>query len=345
MPDLWNKHTHRAKGKTTEAAAVNRSLLKIEDNVRNCIAEYGSDVNAIIKALAGGEPEVFSTFAQKWVAEQIAVGDLKDSRKCKSVVNKVEAFTPDLCFSKLNYEWIQKYRAHLAEKGNATNTINRDLKFIRAVVREAMRRGIVKKYPFEGIKIVDKETKRSYLSIEQLQQLDNLYNEKQGVADGSFVPLSEIAVEVLRQFLFCCWSGLRYSDAAALSSENISDKEISLKLEKGQNYISIPISRYAKKYLQNKQGKQFLQLANQTHNDHLKIIMYASGLDIWLTTHVARHTFATNALAMGIPLEVVQKLLGHKSIKTTQIYAKITAALKQKYMDRFDAGADKVLEG
>lgn len=99
------------------------------------------------------------------------------------------------------------------------------------------------------------------------------------------------------------------------------------------------IKKYSNHPVRKTKGLLLPVLSNQKYNAYLKEIVTICGINKTLTTHTARHTFATTVtLANGVPIETVSALLGHKSIKTTQIYAKIVAqkisedmsALKQK---------------
>jgi site-specific recombinase XerD len=79
----------------------------------------------------------------------------------------------------------------------------------------------------------------------------------------------------------------------------------------------------------------FKTISNQKYNAHLKDIQELAKLNVYLTTHVARHTFATLALTYGIDTATIGSILGHKNIKTTQIYAKIIDKKKQEEMKKF----------
>lgn len=80
----------------------------------------------------------------------------------------------------------------------------------------------------------------------------------------------------------------------------------------------------------------FDNISNQKYNEYLKLLAEAVGIEKKVTSHVARHTFATHSLELGMPIEIVSKLLGHTDIATTQIYATITNPLLSKYMEKWD---------
>src|SRR5690606_34601583 len=152
-------------------------------------------------------------------------------------------------------------------------------------------------------------------------------------------------------FVFSCFTGLAYADAKKLSSDNIvldisGERWIKIKRSKTDTRSSIPllaipqaiIEKYAESP-ETESGHLLPVLSNQKTNAYLKEIADLCGINKNLTFHLARHTFATTVtLSNGVPMESVSKMLGHKSLKTTQHYAKILdskvsddmAILKQK---------------
>jgi site-specific recombinase XerD len=138
-------------------------------------------------------------------------------------------------------------------------------------------------------------------------------------------------------FLFSCFTGLAYSDVKKLSKNDVvigidGHKWIKIKRSKTDTRSSIPIlptaSDILEKYEQHPevldQGKLLPVLSNQKMNAYLKEIADVCAISKNLTFHLARHTFATTVtLSNGVPIESVSKMLGHKSLRTTQHYAKI----------------------
>ncbi|WP_317125957.1 site-specific integrase [Chryseobacterium bernardetii] len=157
-------------------------------------------------------------------------------------------------------------------------------------------------------------------------------------------------------FLFSCFTGLAYIDTQKLTYQNINlgldgSQWIYTKRQKTKTTSNIPIlsqtEKIIKKYKNHpaclNSGKLLPILSNQKMNAYLKEIADLCGINKELTYHIARHTFATTVtLSNGVSIESVSKMLGHKSIKTTQHYAKILDSkvsedmmlLKQKYLDK-----------
>lgn len=200
-----------------------------------------------------------------------------------------------------------------------------NLKRIKAIVNEAVRAELIEKNPFEGYKIQhDKTQNISYLTLEQLKKLETL--------DVSEYPALSRTKEY---FQFLCQCGLRYGDFQSLRCYNLeysTDDLLWIRMEqqKTRGTLHFPLSSIAKKiilkYQGNKTGEQYVfpRISNQTLNKHLRTMKIMAGIKNQVSCHVGRHTFAVQSLDAGISIEVLQRLLGHKSISSTMIYAQIS---------------------
>lgn len=191
-------------------------------------------------------------------------------------------------------------------------------------IRIAYSEGYMDRNPLDQFKITLEKTKRDVLSeteIEQIQELD-LHGRLEKVRDC---------------FVFSIYSGLPFIDLEELTMDDIEkDKNGKLWIVKSRHKTDIDfiipvlpetkalIEKYDDHPLRQKKGVVLPVLSNQKYNAYLKEIADLAGINKHLTTHLARHTFATTVtLNNGIPLEIVSKMLGHSSVKTTQIYAKV----------------------
>jgi len=148
---------------------------------------------------------------------------------------------------------------------------------------------------------------------------------------------SDRLAQVRDTFLFCCFTGLAYTDVQKLEKSQIArgiDGEQWIFIQRTKTNVKshIPllsealkiIDRYKDHPLCESRGLVLPVPSNQKMNDYLKEIAVICGINKVLTSHVARHTFATTiTLQNGVPIESVSKMLGHTNIRTTQIYAKI----------------------
>ncbi len=172
-----------------------------------------------------------------------------------------------------------------------------------------------------------------------MDALEDLFNKDR-------LPLGQ--QNVLRYFLFSCFTGLRYQDINDLRFKDIQIskdqdgnevKIISIIQHKTKEEVRIPIISQAEELIADDgidQHPVFRVLTNQKTNSHLKCIVKIAELNRDLTFHESRHTFATICLEKSIPVEVVSKLLGHRDIKTTQEYLKVMDRLKIESMRKWE---------
>lgn len=196
---------------------------------------------------------------------------------------------------------------------------------MRKIVNYCVKSGWLQRDPFFGYKMAKKEVVREYLSQEEIQALSG----------------KQFAIDRLSQvrdiFLFSCYTGLAFIDVFQLTPSRIGkgtdgNQWIFTSRQKTDTPTRIPLLPQAEeillKYKANpkciNEGKILPVLSNQKMNAYLKEVADLSGITKTLTFHIARHTFATTVtLTNGVPIETVSKMLGHRSIKVTQHYAKI----------------------
>lgn len=250
----------------------------------------------------------------------------------KSQISKMLKFKKEILFSDINEKFINDYRQYMVNTlSNNENTASKSLRVLRTFVNISMRFGYLKTNPFQYTSIKKVDGKRDFLSIEELNKITDYYS-KDDFAQS-------IEKDILGYFLFACYTGLRYSDLKTFSMDSIIDNSIHLRMHKTGYLVNIPLSKKAKKFIPVTPFNNtcvFKIYCNKVTNRVLKKIGIELELNKKLTCHVARHTFATVSISLGIPIEVVSKLLGHTSIRTTQVYAKIVDTVKIKEMQKWD---------
>jgi site-specific recombinase XerD len=201
----------------------------------------------------------------------------------------------------------------------AHNTVLSHFKRFKAVFGWALDRKLIDQNPVGAMKLGEWQTKKSYLSLADLEKLHrclpNFTTEQTTIG---------------RLFLFACYTGLRFSDTMQLQPcavvETVNGVALNYVQHKTKKQELLPLLPQAVALLPHVYGQSF---TNQYFNRVLKDIAKAAGItSVLVTAHVARHTFATIALNKGTRLEVVQSLLGHSNIKTTQGYANLFEATK-----------------
>lgn len=202
-------------------------------------------------------------------------------------------------------------------------------KNLKSYLKKAEAQGLIKDNPYNRFKIERGSTSvPRYLNDTERKQIE----------DVSLTPTLD---RVRDMFVLMMYTGLAYADMAKLKKEDIKE-------ENGKFFIVDSRQKTGNKYrltllpkvmdVLNKYNFSLPVISNVRMNIYLKLIAGAAGIDKNLTCHVARHTFATWALKSGVSIEVVSKMLAHKDIKTTQIYAKI---LQEEVDKGFDMLLDK----
>ncbi len=232
----------------------------------------------------------------------------------------------DILVSEINQRFVDNYREYLKAKYNyKKNTLGERLKFLRIVYFEAKRQGLVNT-PIK-FNISWEVGDRQFLTIEEVKQLEkHIIDNKPKHGDW---------------ILFALYTGLRWVDLSRLKWENIQGNKVVLKQHKTGHLVSIPLTQKAQMILPepaHPKSKVFphIPTTNQAANKILKRIVKGAGIKKDLTMHALRHTFATVSLELGIPVEVVQRLLGHRRITVTMIYTHIVDKRKEEEMKKWD---------
>ena len=260
--------------------------------------------------------------------QEVMNSSLKDSTKRNhlSTLMLLQEFKKNITFSDLTFELISSFEYFLQLKGYHTNTIAKHMKHLKRHVNIAINKEYIEiqKYAFRKYKIKTIENKHTHLVPEELERLENL------ILSGRYVKLQKS----LDAFLFCCYAGMRYSDFNNLSSENFVDINqetwLIYKSVKTGTEVRLPLYllfsgkgiAILNKYRDNLED--FFHLRDNSNvNKDLIIITRLAGLSKRISFHTARHTNATLLIYNGINITTVQKLLGHKSVKTTQVYTNV----------------------
>lgn len=185
--------------------------------------------------------------------------------------------------------------------------------------------------PFENIKVGRVYSKRNFLTIKELKHLYLNY-----IDNKQF--LTETEQNVMCVFLFSCFTGLRYSDLLSLDASEIFDWKIRKQTHKTGEPVYIPIPIQARLLLPEKltQGPIFKVVENSHFNRTLRKVAPKLGYHKYIHCHLARHTFATTCISLGISLPSTSKLLGHRNVETTLIYAKFVDTFLDKEMKKFN---------
>lgn len=245
----------------------------------------------------------------------------------------VQKFNPDLDCADLSEDVVRAFRRYLVEAGNKPATVAKALTVFRIFCKKMLADGLIVSDPFKNIKIQRVYIRRGFLSVRELKALYLSFDSSKGL-------LTSAEQECVRVFLFSCFTGLRYSDLKTLTFDEIYDWKIRKQTQKTGEAVYIPIPVQARLLLppkaENAQMPVFHVVENSTFNKRLRRAAKKLGFSKYLHCHLARHTFATTCITLGIPLPATSKLLGHRNLDTTLIYAKYVDTFLDKEMRKFN---------
>ncbi len=236
----------------------------------------------------------------------------------KTLLNNIECFRKGVLITDVNYNFIVSYDRWLRDSGIAHNTRVSRLRLLRALLNEAKRRDIISANPFERFRIQQMESKKGYITMEQLRRLERM--ELRGKED-----------RVRDAFLIGCYTGLRFSDVTTLRQEHINNGWLHKKMVKTGFTVDIPVAQLfdgkmivmIEKY-KGDIGKLTKEIGGNTQvNKTLRPLLDQVGADSKITFHSSRHTFATILGQKGLGITTIQKMLGHQKLATTQIYEEV----------------------
>jgi len=342
-PSKWNVNSGRMKGSSEEARVFNRSLANMHLDIEKIYVGLRNDdqyvsaqaIKSIYQGKSTHQHSVLELFRyhNEQLKAQIGQGYAEGTwkRYC-AALNHTENFIryhfnrDDMSLLELKYDFITEFEFYLRTvKKMSQNTAMKYLVYFKKIVFIAIKNDWIQKDPFARFEIKMKEVKKGYLTKEELR---NLYTKK-------------IKIERLDQvrdvFLFCCYTGLAYVDVEKLTLENVSigldgESWIFVERTKTGSSSNVPLLPIAKEIIEKYKdhpvvrihGKLLPVCSNQKMNAYLKELADICGISKNITFHMARHTFATTVtLSNGVAIETVGSMLGHKNLKTTQIYAKV----------------------
>jgi site-specific recombinase XerD len=340
----WSSEAGKLKGNSEEARSLNTYLdilkARVYDYQKEIIHETGFVTLDAMKNKILGVQERALTLIPIFKDHNKKLKALQGAEYSKGTITRYETALKhtieflqwkysktDIEIKAIDNAFINEFEFYLRSVRKCNN--NSAVKYVKSnfgkVVRLCVANGWLQRDPFINYASKMKEVNRQFLTEQELQTLSNkaLMNER------------------LRQvrdiFVFSCYTGLAYIDAANLTPQNIAvgmdgEKWIYTFRQKTDTRTNIPvlppamaiIEKYKEHQLCKVKNKLLPILSNQKMNAYLKEIATLCNITKELTFHIARHTFATTVtLSNGIPIETVSKMLGHSSIKQTQHYAKI----------------------
>lgn len=341
-PSLWDDKSSKVqKGAgnatklnhfiTQELNKIDRIILDLENSEKEITFE------AILKEYKTTGRTDFIEFCKAEIDLRKGELSTRTISDHHSILRKVEAYHKSIKFHAINYEWLTYFEHYLRNSlGNGDNTVAGNIKFIRTYYNRAVKKGLCKKADIEwGVKFEDSD--RVPLTKNELQKLYNLWESN---------ILEDSLQNVLRYFLYPCYAGgLRFNDVRKLRWDKLEDNDSStgirmkVRTSKTGAFVYVPIKGKALKLLPERCADNALVFKthnNKITNRKLVEIFEIASIKRKATFHYSRHTFATIALTLKIPKEVIMKLMGIRQERVINMYAKIVDELVDQEMEKWE---------
>jgi site-specific recombinase XerD len=352
-PKNWDVQNGRVKGKSREQVELNRKIEQTEQTIRNIYARivdttgYVTAVqikNELTGVVAKAET-LLKLFKEHNEEYEKRVGI--DRKRCSYVVyknsyNHLSQFIKskfgldDYPLQRLDMSFINSYDLYLRVDARLkSNSMVPHIIILKKLITRAIRQGTVLRDPFTEYVPDKPEWKYQHLSGEELERIISTHIEPKNVCF------------IRDMFLFSCFTGLAYSDMCNLSENHLrktSDGKIRIDIPRQKTgvesniiLLNIPSKIIEKYQPERKSEKLFNMPVGCVISYNMRKIEKLCDIK-HLHFHMARHTFATQVcLTNGVPMETISKMMGHSTIRSTQIYAEITGQKIGKDMKKLSA--------
>lgn len=325
-----------------DASTINGVLSTVKSDINHAVSQLQisktevtlNNVRLLLRGEAIQETQTFIKVAQehnenfeKQIGKKYSQGSYKNY---KTTLKYLIDFVPqyygqkDMPLKAVNYKFCEAFFTYLTtQKECHINGANKQIQRVKKIINYAIKSGYIQVNPMAAYTIEFTPVHKVALTLDEIKRLTALNLNRQVLKD------------VRNVFLIQCYTGLSYSDIKSLSVANISKGDngilwLRMKRQKTSVSFSVPLLPQAleilNQYLATATSETPLLpvISNQKMNENLKLLQELAGISKNLTTHLARHSFATTiTLSNGVPIETVSKMLGHTKLSTTQIYAKV----------------------
>ncbi|NVO03421.1 MAG: site-specific integrase [Bacteroidetes bacterium] len=320
--------------KATEAVDVVLEMVTASKWVR---------AKSIKQKLFGSNGIAFIPYAEKFILTYKEKNQIGSYLKAKAIIDKLKKFiaSENFTFDDISVEFLKQYETHLRVTcKNGNTTIHGNFKVLNRIMNEAIRDNeiSIQQNSFLKYRVKPDNSEKIFLTEEELKKFEEIHLDE-----------NTEKFHVRNIYVFACYAGgIRISDILTLRWENFNETHILLKTQKTGSVVSIMLPDKAIEILnyykpanfkksdlifpflednENLKDKTFLlsqiNKISGRIGHALDEIGKLAGIEKHIHFHTSRHTWATRALKKGMRIEYVSKLMGHSSIRTTQVYAKI----------------------
>ena len=365
----WDMAMQRCKRNTTHgksftpAIKINAEIQRYEETIQSVANSFNeSPTIEDFKAALDKEfkrekktvqKEGFFDLYERYIREQGSICNWSDSvlRNHNKILKEWKLFDAEMSIDKINPDTIDKFTIFQIRLGHQNETTNKKISMSKWFFRWLVAKGLLADISFTAHKTHLKRSSRVvvFLTWEELMKVYNHTFERPNLSRARDF------------FCLCCFTSLRYSDAAALKKTDIYDDAIHITTQKTNDKITIELNNYSRtilqRYADNDTDKALPVISNQNMNVYVKEVCRQCGINEKLTdiyyigekkyvetkekwemigTHSGRRTFICNALMLGIAPNVVMKWTGHSDYKSMQPYIDIADEAKKTAMDLFN---------
>lgn len=361
VPERWSRARGCVAGRSEEAEIVNQALARLRYRIEKCYHLLGYSHPAVtarmVKQQLLGQSvrqeRLLAFFARHNGEFRRTVGisrSMSTYYKYESVRKLLSRYVrecrgrEDVDLSEVDRNFLIGFHTYLLDGGRrCKNTACIYLIALKHILHLARASGCAVGDPFSSYPVRGETVRRDYLTLEEVRRLSRVT-----LPDGTHRLIRDA-------FLFSCFTGLSYVDLKRLRFEDVrrvgSEHWLSTHRQKTGTAVDVPLFELPlsifRHYASVRESEPLFPLpCNSWCNDRLRELMLRADVCRPVTFHTARHTFATSVtLSQGVAIETISKLLGHKNIRTTQIYATLTHARISDEMKRLHGRLQRLCSG
>ena len=363
-PKYWDEKKQRMKvgksipvAKNEEAAVLNSAITAIETMLKTLVADSARNGKAVTKDMLKEKLDVhfdkkkaaakdFHSFFDYYIdlCDTRMNGrrggqtvSYKSKREYARTLYYVTEYEKDrkvhLDFEDIDQNFFDDFVSFLQSLNLSTNTIGHKVICIKALMKAATERELNTNMKYQFFRNTSEETEAVALDEKELQK----------IADCDFSDNPHLG-QIRDLFLIGCWTGLRFSDVIRLQSEHVGETMITIRQQKTDNPVKIPIHPVFRRIWDSYGGQLPLVISNQKFNDHIKTVCQRAGIndtvlksitrggrrqttayEKWqlVSSHTARRSFATNLYRQGFPSIGIMSITGHKTETSFLKYIKV----------------------
>lgn len=252
--------------------------------------------------------------------KSMGIGNENYRRNNMLMLKYLKTFDRNATLAEIDRDFFRRFMEYLLSLGMSANSANLYGKMLKARLHEAAIDGMIPSMPdFRGLLPKKEDSDVDFLTLEEIKSM----------------LVTEAEENVVRPFMFSCFTGLRYSDVMGLKWEDFDGDVIAKRMKKTGDIVRVPLSANASRFLPERKesGRVFARVPLNTMSRKLKEWAENAGIRKNVHFHMSRHSFGTLTLEHGADIYTISKLMGHRSITTTQIYAKVLDKGRKKAVD------------